>query len=51
MIQCDCGLTSGCKKCMPYQNPWVEKFWKEDVELAEVGMEEYNQELQRIDKE
>ncbi len=29
---------------------WKE-FWKEDIELAEMGMEEYNKELQRIDKE
>ncbi len=29
---------------------WQE-LWKEDAELAEMGMEEYNKELQRIDKE
>ena len=42
---CDCGLTGGCKKCNPFY-----KYWKEDVEMAELGMEEYYENLLLIDE-
>ena len=44
MIQCDCGSTGGCKKCNPFQ-----EFWKEDIEMAEWRMDEYNEGLMKID--
>ena len=47
--QCDCGSTGGCKKCQPFI--YTPQMQKEDVELAEVGMDEYCKELERIDGE
>ncbi len=35
---CDCGLTGGCSKCNPFK-----EFWEEDIKMAEMGMDEYNE--------
>jgi len=48
-IHCDCGLTGGCKKCQPFV--YTPEMQREDIELAEVGMDEYCRELKSIDKE
>lgn len=41
---CDCNLTGGCKKCQPFI--YTPEMQKEDIELAEVGMEEYAKQLE-----
>ena len=48
-IQCNCGLTGGCKKCQPFI--YTPEMQKEDIELAEVGMDEYNRRLKEFDDE
>jgi len=38
-VQCDCGLTGGCKKCHPFVYTPEMQQW--DIDLAEQGMDEY----------
>ena len=48
-FQCDCGLTGGCEKCQPFvYTPEMQKW---DVDLANMGMDEYRKNLEETDKE
>ena len=39
VTECDCGLTGGCSKCQPFV--YTPEMQREDIEMAEYGMEEY----------
>ena len=46
--QCDCGSTGGCEKCQPFV--YTPEMQREDIKLAELGMKEYYEGLEWIDK-
>ena len=48
-LQCDCGLTGGCEKCQPFI--YTPKMQKEDIEMAEMGMEDYARQLEKEDND
>jgi len=45
-LECDCNSTGGCPECNPFR-----PFWEEDIEMAEMRIDEYNEILKKEDND